>query len=121
MPLGLIESAIGGSRATPALPLRLVSSFRSIPVTGMFLGFHKLRILLCAKRTNIVYVFLAEIQRFEGLERDSDWAEIEAWTPAGALGACKNESLNANGIAPPSRLYNGMVAPFVNLTIKGVL
>jgi hypothetical protein len=28
-------------------------------------------------------------------------SQIEAWTPDTALGACKNESLNADGIAPP--------------------
>jgi hypothetical protein len=48
-------------------------------------------------------------------------SQIEAWTPDSALGLCKNESLNANGQAPPGRLFNGMVAPFVNMSISGCL
>ena len=48
-------------------------------------------------------------------------SQIEAWTPDQALGLCKNESLNANGQAPPGRLFNGMVAPFVNISLKGFL
>ena len=39
-------------------------------------------------------------------------SQIEAWTPDSALGRCANESLNANGQAPPGRLYNGMVPPW---------
>ena len=48
-------------------------------------------------------------------------SQIEAWTPDSALGKCKNESLNANGQAPPGRLFNGMVAPFVNISLTGFL
>lgn len=48
-------------------------------------------------------------------------SQIEAWTPDQALGLCKNESLNANGQAPPGRLFNGMVAPFVNTSLTGFL
>lgn len=48
-------------------------------------------------------------------------SQIEAWTPDTVLGACKNASLNADGQAPPGRLYNGMIAPFVNMTIAGWL
>ena len=38
-----------------------------------------------------------------------------------ALGLCKDEMLNADGQAPPGRLYNGMIAPFVNTTVKAFL
>lgn len=48
-------------------------------------------------------------------------SQIEAWTPDSALGKCQNESLNANGQAPPGRLFNGMVAPFVNTSVAGFL
>ena len=48
-------------------------------------------------------------------------SQIEAWTPDHALGLCKNESLNADGQAPPGRLFNGMVAPFVNISLKGFI
>ena len=48
-------------------------------------------------------------------------SQIEAWTPDSALGKCKNESLNADGQAPPGRLFNGMVAPFVNTSLAGFL
>ena len=48
-------------------------------------------------------------------------SQIEAWTPDSALGKCKNGSLNDNGQAPPGRLFNGMVAPFVNISLTGFL
>ena len=35
---------------------------------------------------------------------------IEAWMPDSALDSCKNESLAGRGQAPPSRLFNGMIA-----------
>ena len=41
--------------------------------------------------------------------------------PDGALGACASESLAGKGQSPPGRLYNGMVAPFVNFTVSGWL
>ena len=46
-------------------------------------------------------------------------SQIEAWTPNTGLGKCRNESLNANGQAPPARFFNGMVAPFVNFSLAG--
>ena len=48
-------------------------------------------------------------------------SKIEAWMPDGALGVCANESLAGKGQSPPGRLYNGMVAPFVNFTVSGWL
>merc|ERR1719387_2602110 len=48
-------------------------------------------------------------------------SQIEAWTPDSALGKCKNANLNADGQSPPGRLFNGMVAPFVNTTLAGWL
>ena len=41
--------------------------------------------------------------------------------PDAALGTCRNESLNADGQAPPTRFFNGMVAPFVNYSLAGFL
>lgn len=38
-----------------------------------------------------------------------------------AIGVCKNESLNDDGQAPPSGLFNGQIPPFANMTIRGWL
>eukprot|EP00039_Didymoeca_costata_P005967 m.86252 g.86252 ORF g.86252 m.86252 type:complete len:759 (+) comp13049_c1_seq1:108-2384(+) len=48
-------------------------------------------------------------------------SQIEAWMPDSALAECKNESLNSNGQSPPARLFNGMIAPFVNYSVQGFL
>eukprot|EP00755_Sulcionema_specki_P033859 Sspe_Gene.101699::Locus_76332_Transcript_1_1_Confidence_1.000_Length_901::g.101699::m.101699/K05970/SIAE; sialate O-acetylesterase len=45
---------------------------------------------------------------------------IEAWVDSETLTRCKNESLSP-GVSPPTQLYNGMVAPFVNTTVSGWL
>ena len=46
---------------------------------------------------------------------------IEAWMPDRALSKCTNESLAGKGQSPPSRLFKGMIAPFVNFTLNGWL
>ena len=46
-------------------------------------------------------------------------SQIEAWMDDEALGVCSEQQLNANGQAPPSRLFKGMIAPFVNMSIGG--
>lgn len=48
-------------------------------------------------------------------------SQIEAWMPEDSLNECAGTSLNTDGVAPPTKLYNGMVAPFVNMSIKGFL
>eukprot|EP00620_Florenciella_sp_RCC1587_P012536 CAMPEP_0182557330 /NCGR_PEP_ID=MMETSP1324-20130603/1268_1 /TAXON_ID=236786 /ORGANISM="Florenciella sp., Strain RCC1587" /LENGTH=813 /DNA_ID=CAMNT_0024769361 /DNA_START=135 /DNA_END=2573 /DNA_ORIENTATION=- len=48
-------------------------------------------------------------------------SQIEAWMPEDSLNECSGTSLNTDGVAPPTKLYNGMVAPFVNMSIKGFL
>ena len=47
-------------------------------------------------------------------------SQIEAWAPDDAP-SCANESLNANGQAPPGRLFASMVAPFTNYSLEGFL
>eukprot|EP00755_Sulcionema_specki_P013750 Sspe_Gene.54837::Locus_30219_Transcript_1_1_Confidence_1.000_Length_897::g.54837::m.54837/K05970/SIAE; sialate O-acetylesterase len=44
--------------------------------------------------------------------------QIEAWMDNTTLTECRNESLKP-GVAPPSQLYYGMVAPFANTTVAG--
>eukprot|EP00656_Telonema_subtile_P043614 TRINITY_DN49962_c0_g1_i1.p1 TRINITY_DN49962_c0_g1~~TRINITY_DN49962_c0_g1_i1.p1 ORF type:complete len:417 (-),score=29.87 TRINITY_DN49962_c0_g1_i1:143-1393(-) len=48
-------------------------------------------------------------------------SQIEAWVPDSALSDCRNASLNSDGVSPPTRLFNGMIAPFVNTSINGWL
>ena len=46
--------------------------------------------------------------------------QIEAWSPDHALDVCKNTSCEKNPTFC-GNLYNGMVCPFLNMTIKGIL
>ena len=49
-------------------------------------------------------------------------SKIVAWMSNATLKSCTNKSMTVDGvIAPPSRLYYGMVAPFVNMTVSGWL
>eukprot|EP00117_Sycon_ciliatum_P038771 scpid54146/ scgid28761/ Sialate O-acetylesterase; Sialic acid-specific 9-O-acetylesterase; Yolk sac protein 2; Sialate O-acetylesterase small subunit; Sialate O-acetylesterase large subunit len=48
--------------------------------------------------------------------------KIELWTPVEELGNCKNQSCPAPvNTTTCGLLYNGMVAPFVNMSVKGYL
>ena len=49
-------------------------------------------------------------------------SKIEAWMSNETLSTCRNESMVVDGvISPPSRLYYGMITPFVNMTVTGFL
>ena len=48
-------------------------------------------------------------------------SKIEAWMPDAALGECGDEDLQGTGQSPPGRLFNGQVAPFVNMSLTGWL